>query len=359
MSKRVLHHPDVPEQEADLSVWRSVREHEDTIKFRHQAIREFQDEEDTMDEDERELSRRNFVKLMGASTALAGLGLVSCRRPESYILPYADGPEWIVPGRPLFYATTMPAAGGAIPLVATTYESRPTKLAPNAKHPDNMGTDAMVQASILNLYSPSRSKEFLNKGAKASKADFDAFFNGFVKSPGKLGVVLGNDESPTRNRLAAQIAKKFPSVKFYNYEALENVAAEEAIAKAFGASKVKLTPKLEKADRILSFDSDFIELDAQSSALQYSKKRQGGGENYDKEIDKKKMNRHYQVEAVFSLTGGMADHRLRVAPSQVAKVAVAVAREVLALKPSAALTQAVSGLSASFTGDEAYITDWV
>jgi len=148
MSKRVLHHPDVPEQEADLSVWRSVREHEDTIKFRHQAIREFQDEEDTMDEDERELSRRNFVKLMGASTALAGLGLVSCRRPESYILPYADGPEWIVPGRPLFYATTMPAAGGAIPLVATTYESRPTKLAPNAKHPDNMGTDAMVQASI-------------------------------------------------------------------------------------------------------------------------------------------------------------------------------------------------------------------
>jgi len=264
MSKRVLHHPDVPEQEADLSVWRSVREHEDTIKFRHQAIREFQDEEDTMDEDERELSRRNFVKLMGASTALAGLGLVSCRRPESYILPYADGPEWIVPGRPLFYATTMPSAGGAIPLVATTYESRPTKLAPNAKHPDNMGTDAMVQASILNLYSTSRSKEFLNKGAKASKTDFDSFF-------GKLGVVLGADESPTRNRLASQIAKKFPSVKFYSYEALENVAAEEAIAKAFGAPKVKLTPKLEKADRILSFDSDFIELDAQSSPLKYSK----------------------------------------------------------------------------------------
>jgi len=327
MSKRVLHHPEVPEMEADQEVWRSVREHEDTIKFRHQAIREFGDGEDSMDEEERDLSRRSFMRYMGASTALAGLGMVACRRPEAYIMPYAEGVEWIVPGRPLYYATTMPSASGAIPLVVTTHESRPTKLAPNQKHPDNMGTDAMVQASILNLYSPNRSKQILHKGEKASREDFDSFFSSLVKDSGKLGVVVGNDESPTRSRLLKELAKK-SGAKLYSYEALDNIAADKAISDAFGGSKVKLTPKLEKADRILSLDSDFIELDAQSSALQYSKKRQGGGETYDQEVDKKKMNRHYQVESIFSLTGGMADHRLRVAPSQVAQVAVAIAQEL-------------------------------
>ncbi len=357
MSKRVLHHPEVPEMEADQSVWRSVREHEDTIKFRHQAIREFSDSEDVMDEDEREFSRRNFVKLMGASTALAGLGLASCRRPEAYILPYTEGPEWVVPGRPLYYATNMPSAAGAIPLVVTTHESRPTRLAPNKKHPDNTGTDAQVQASILNLYSTSRSQQFLQDGSQVTKAEFDAFFAKFAKAPGKLGVVFGVDESPTRNRLAKEITKKFPGAKIYNYEALENVSAETAIAKAFGANKVKLTPKLEKADRIFSLDSDFIELDAQSSTIQYSKKRQGGGENYDQEVDKKVMSRHYQVESIFSLTGGMADHRLRVAPSQVSKVGVAVAKEVQALAPNANLAKALGDLTADFAVDPKFAKD--
>ena len=359
MSKRVLRHPEVPEQEADQSVWRSVREHEDTIKFRHQSIREFYDNEDSMDEDERDLSRRNFVKLMGASTALAGMGLVSCRRPEAYILPYAEGPEWVVPGRPLYYATNMPSAAGAVPLVVTTHESRPTKVAPNKKHPDNLGSNAQVQASILNLYSPSRSTEFLKGGEKAAAADFEAFFAEFTKKPGKLGVVFGTDESPTRNRLVAQLAKKFPGFKAYSYEALENVAAEQALATAFGAGKVKLTPQLAKADRILSLDSDFLELDAASSTLAYSKKRQGGGEGYDQEIDKKKMNRHYQVESIFSLTGGMADHRLRVAPSQVSKVAVAIANAVQGLRPNAKLAAALAGMTVNFTGDDSYMTEWV
>ncbi len=368
MSKRVLHHPEVPADEAATNVWRSIREHEDTIKFRHEAIREFYDEEDTMSDEERDLSRRNFVKLMGASTALAGLGLASCRRPEAYILPYADAPEWVVPGRPLLYATTMPSAGASVPLLVKSYESRPTLLQPNTSHPDNMGTDSHVQASILNLYSPSRSQSFLKDGAKVDKAEFDAFFAGVQKNAGKLGVVFGSDESPTRNRLAKALAKKFRGIKFYSYEALENDAANSTIDKAFNANGVKLVPQLKKADRILSLDSDFIELDAKSSALDYSKKRQGGGDNYDQEVDEKKMNRLYQVESIFSLTGGMADHRLRVAPSEVSKIGVAVAIEANKTLKNDKLAKALAGLKADIKpageGEEAekyakYLKEWV
>ncbi len=358
MSKKVLHHPETPENEAATSVWRSLREREDTIKFRHQSIREFYDAEDTMTEDERELSRRNFVKLMGASTALAGLGMAACRRPESYILPYADAPEWIVPGRPLYYATNMPAANGAVPLVVTSYESRPTKLAPNNTHPDKQGTDAQVQASILNLYSPSRSKSFLKDGGEVDAGEFEKFFSTFVKSAGKLGVVFGADESPTRNRLAREIQKKFPEVKFYSYEALENDVANKAVADAFGEKRVKLTPDFKKAECILSLDSDCLELDAKSSVLEFAKKRQGGSDGYDKELEKNKMNRLYQVESIFSLTGGMADHRLRIAPSQVSKVAVAIAKEIQSLAGNPKLAQALNGLTATFSGEEDYINDW-
>ena len=349
MSKRVLQHPEVPANEAATSVWRSMREHNETVKFRHEAIREFYDGEDAMSDDERDVSRRSFVKLMGASTALAGMGLAACRRPESYILPYDDAPVWVVPGRPLFYATTMPASGGGIPLTVKSYENRPTMVYPNRTHPDNMGTDSHVGASILNLYSPSRSKEFLKDGAEVTKTEFEKFFNEFSKSPGKVGFVFAANESPTRSRLAREIQKKFSGSKFYSYEALENIAAEEIISQIFEEQGVKLTPNLEKADRILSLDSDFVELDAQSSTLGYSKKRQGGGENYDHEVDKDQMNRVYQVEAAFSLTGGMADHRLRVAPSQVSKVAVAVAKEVQKLAPNANLAKALAGLDAQFT----------
>ena len=77
------------------------------------------------------LGRRAFMKLMGASTALAGFGLAACRRPEQYILPYAQAPEWVIPGKPTYYASAMPRSRGAVPLVVTTYEGRPTQVAPN------------------------------------------------------------------------------------------------------------------------------------------------------------------------------------------------------------------------------------
>ena len=127
MSKRVWNPPVAPQESDSVTAWRSVGEKEGSANFRNQLEREFP-EGDTLTEEEQNVSRRSFTKLMGASTALAGLGLAACRRPESYIVPYNKAPEWIIPGKPLFYATTRPQAGGAVPLVVTTFEGRPTKL---------------------------------------------------------------------------------------------------------------------------------------------------------------------------------------------------------------------------------------
>ena len=327
MSKRVWNHPDVPADEAGTKVWRSSAELDGNPLFQDWLHREFPEKNGELNEEERELSRRDFTKLMGASAALAGLGLASCRRPETYIMPYTQAPEWIIPGKALYYATSMPRAGGAVPLVATTFEGRPTKLEPNTLVPGTSGTDAFTQASILNLYDPNRSLTVLKDGKKSSRAELDVALAELAANGSKVGFVVGSDDSPTRNRLLKELKKGSLGAKVYRYEALESTASQEVL----GAG-VQMSVDFEKADRILSFDCDFTELDQVGPLKGFYDRRQGGSHDKDKlyahQMEAAKMNRLYQVEAAYSLTGGVADHRLRTAPSQILKIAVAVANEL-------------------------------
>jgi len=87
MSKRKWHHPEVSEEDRGTVVWRSANELEKTPTFQAHLQREFPDGADVLSDDEREMTRRDFSKLMGASSALMGLTLASCRRPEAYIAP--------------------------------------------------------------------------------------------------------------------------------------------------------------------------------------------------------------------------------------------------------------------------------
>jgi len=316
MSKRVWNPPVAPQEGDSVTAWRSVGEKEGSANFRNVLEREFPNG-DTLTEEEQNVSRRNFTKLMGASTALAGLGLAACRRPESYIVPYKKAPEWVIPGKPLFYASTRPQAGGAVPLVVTTFEGRPTKLEPNTDHPDCAGTDAITQASVLDLYSPSRSQKVIKGGKPASKGDLKTALTDLGRVLSTTALVFGEDDSPTRNRLAKQLAEK--GATLISYEPLVAKTLNEGTAEVVDFSK---------ADRILSLDCDFLGTESIGNSREFSKRRQGGNANYDQkgDIDPDKMNRLYQVETQFSLTGGMADHRLRVAPSRVALIAAEIAR---------------------------------
>jgi molybdopterin-containing oxidoreductase family iron-sulfur binding subunit len=322
MSKRILHHPAVPIGETTVS-WRSVGQLEDTADFRQWMDREFpQGAAVLASEEESETSRRSFLKLMGASTALAGFGMAACRRPEAYILPYTKAPEWVIPGNATYYASAMPRAHGATPLVVTTFEGRPTKLAPNGLHPDAEGTDAFAQASVLDLYSPSRSRGFLKSGKPVERTKFEAVLATLATdSAAKIGFLFGEDDSPTRVRLIKELAAKYSAAKFYQYEALTGDSSSIALGDG-----VKLVADFSKADRIVSLDCDFAGVDFQGPVTPFFDRRKPEGKSYNSKPDAASMNRLYSVEAAFTLTGGMADHRLRVSPSQVTAVAAQIAR---------------------------------
>src|SRR5690606_14180750 len=140
-------------------VWRSLEEAADDPAFRDYLEREFQSGASELLEP---TTRRNFLKLMGASVALAGAATIpGCRRPDHKILPYsAQVPEEIIPGKPLYYATSMPLpGGGAEGLLVETHEGRPTKIEGNPLHPVNRGRSSVwSQASMLGLYDPDRLK---------------------------------------------------------------------------------------------------------------------------------------------------------------------------------------------------------
>ncbi|TAG09231.1 MAG: 4Fe-4S dicluster domain-containing protein [Verrucomicrobia bacterium] len=321
MSKRILNHPSIPADETTVS-WRSQGQLEDSASFRQWLEREFpQGAAEMADGEDVETSRRSFLKLMGASTALAGFGMASCRRPEAYLVPYTKAPEWVIPGKATYYASSMPRPHGATPLVVTTFEGRPTKVAPNHLHPDAGGTDAFAQASVLDLYSPSRSRRVIHQKKVTSVAELEKAIAALAAdSSAKLGIVYGTDVSPTRVRLTEELKKKFSAAKFYQYEALTGDVASAL------PDGVKLAANFSHADRILALDCDFVGDDCQGPTAAFFDRRKPEGRDYTTAPDAASMNRLYVVEGAFTVTGGMADHRLRIAPSQVAGIAAAVAQ---------------------------------
>ncbi len=183
--KKIFQHP--PEPVTGRKYWRSLDQLADTPQFREWLQREFPAGADELKGDGSDdgLSRRNFLKLMGASTALAGLGLSGCRRPEKHLVPFTKSVEWAIPGKPLFYATSMPHRNGAQPLVVTTHDGRPTKIEGNPGHASSLGaTGTFAQATLLDMYDPDRSGLFRNSGMESSVGAFDGWL---AKLPDDLG----------------------------------------------------------------------------------------------------------------------------------------------------------------------------
>jgi len=327
--KRKWQHPE--EDPKAKKMFRSLAEQQDTPEFRERQVLEFpKAAEEMRDEEDRELSRRGFMKFMGASTALAGLGLAACRRPVGHIVPYAQSVEWIVPGKPLLYTTAMPRLGGCTPLLATTHEGRPTHLQGNPLHPSNPGggTDSFANSTILDLYDPERSGDYKQKGKTVSKEAFDTAFAALkeelVSSDGKgLAILHGESTSPTRAAVLSDLTSTLTEAKAYSYEPLNHDNLITATEAAFGEGARQSISFA--TTRVLSLGSDFIGLErlGEGSVSQFSQARKVDGENAPKE-----MNRLYVMEHAYTLTGGMADHRLPVAASQILAAAALVAKAV-------------------------------
>ncbi|MGC2352043.1 MAG: TAT-variant-translocated molybdopterin oxidoreductase [Candidatus Udaeobacter sp.] len=354
--KRVFHHP--PEPVNGKHYWRGLGELSDTPEFRQWLEREFPAGAAELNGDE--WSRRDFLKLMGASMALAGVGLTSCRRPEMHLVPFTKSVEWTIPGKFLYYATAMPRRTGAIPLIATTVDGRPIKLEGNPLHPASGGaTDTFVQASILDLYDPSRSQRFVHKGKASSRAEFDSYIgklrDAVTSQQGDgLAFLVGETHSPTRERLRSELEKMFPSMRWCVYEPLLSQEQATAMQNAFGAG-ARLIPKLDRSDVILALDSDFLDCgqgDLESVRAFTARRRVNSS--------KDSMNRLYVVENRFTLTGAMADHRLRCPASQIAAFTHALAQKILGGTNDAGLGAVVGNVQTPAGGsnfDEQWLTE--
>src|SRR5438034_9118764 len=135
--------------------WRSLEEISETEEFREFLHREFPQGASEWNDP---LGRRQFLKLMGASLALAGL--TGCtRQPRETIMPYVRAPEEIVPGQPLFFASAMPLGGMAKGVLVESHMVRPTKIEGNPEHPSSLGAnEQFTESAVLTLYDPDRSQ---------------------------------------------------------------------------------------------------------------------------------------------------------------------------------------------------------
>ncbi len=299
--------------------WRSLDQLADTPEFKEFVQREFPEQASEMTNP---VTRRTFLSLMGASIAMAGLA--SCRRPVEKIIPYVIKPEEIVPGVAEYFATSMPFGTGAFGVIAKSHEGRPTKVEGNAMHSSSMGAaNAFVQASLLGLYDPDRSKVVMQGGAQKNWDDFvntwKELFKNYSANKGEgLAVLSESFASPTLARLQKDFAKVFSKATWVTYE---SVSDENAFNGHKAATGKDLTPAYDysKAKVILSLDADFLNGEDIQAARGFMDARKVSDE-------KSEMNRLYMVESVFSLTGGMADHRLRLQSRQIGAFTVAVAK---------------------------------
>src|SRR5580700_3285996 len=158
-------------REGGKRLWQSLEELSDTKEYRSFLENEFPANADL---DAEGFNRRDALKLMAASAAMAGLSACT-KLPTEKIVPYVRAPEQIIPGRPLFYATSMTLGGVATGVLVESHMGRPTKIEGNPEHPGSRGgTDVFTQASILGLYDPDRSQTVIFEGRLSSWADFTA-----------------------------------------------------------------------------------------------------------------------------------------------------------------------------------------
>src|SRR5256712_3384928 len=310
---------------SDKTYWRSLEELADSPILEEFIRREFPQHAEEWNDP---VERRTFLKLMGASLALAGLSGCVIQPPEK-IVPYVKQPEEETPGKGLYFATAFSLGGIATPVLVRSNEGRPTKIEGNPDHPNNRSndpndkgssaTDIFSQASILTLYDPDRSQTPLYRGETRPWSTFVAELRSAIekendgleaKKGAGLRFLTETITSPTLAAQMKQILTDFPEAKWHQSEPANRDNPRAASSMAFGQD-LNTIYDFSKADRILSLGSDFLA--AMPGTLRYARdyaaKRRVNGENAE-------MSRLYVIESTPTITGANADHRWSMKPSE-------------------------------------------
>ncbi len=333
-------------QKAGKAYWRSLEELAETKQFQEFVHREFPSRASEFDDP---VSRRNFLKLMGASLALAGINAGCGKLPDEKIVPYVLPPEQVVPGQSLYFATTMNVFGYGRGVIVESREGRPIKVEGNPDHPSSLGaSDQWAQASLLTLYDPDRSQNVLSAGQISTWATAIAAIRAALEKSGNGSGVRLLTETVTSPTLAAQIRaflERYPKAKWHQFQPASPDSARSAATTAFG-SPLRAVYRFDRAQRVLSLDSNFLQDDPGS--LVYARQfinarrvRKGEVNTTYREVAAKlpasservengsfAMNRLYVVEPMPTITGAMADHRLAAPANLIEAIARQVAERI-------------------------------
>jgi len=304
--------------------WRTLEELAADPHFEDMLRREYPRGASEWDES---VDRRDFLKLMGASLALAGMA--GCGVPsEEHIVPYVKQPEGMVLGKPQHYATVMPFGGDALGLLVESHEGRPTKIEGNPDHPSSFGaTDVFAQATVLDLYDPDRAKTTTKLGQLSTWEEFQKAAQGLATSQKAVNgagmrILTGTITSPILAGQIEALQKLYPQVKWHQWEPAVGDGAREGSKLAFGRV-LNTVYRIDKAKVIVALDSDFMA--SGPGHVRYMKdfyrKRHLTGPDGE-------MNRLYVVEPTPTVTGSSADNRLPLKANDVELFARALAAKL-------------------------------
>ena len=336
MRDHILTLQDGEARQTGKKYWRSLDELADSPAFREFVSREYPQQAEEWNDP---IERRTFMKLMGASLALAGLSGCVFQPPEK-IVPYVKQPEEEVPGKALFFATAAPLFGPATPVLVRSNEGRPTKIEGNPDHPNNRpgdfppddpardprgssATDIFAQASILGLYDPDRSQTLTYREDIRTWTSFVGQMRTSLdeqrpKQGAGIRFLSEPIISPTLGAQMKELLATLPQAKWHQYEPANRDNVRAGAVLAFG-QPVNTTYRFDLAQRVLSLDCDF--LSCLPGSLRYARdfmaRRRVTETN-------KEMNRLYVIETTPTNTGAAADHRWSVRSSQLEQIAKTV-----------------------------------
>ena len=295
--------------------WRSLGELADTADFREYLHREFPEQASQWNDPK---GRRQFLKLMSASLALAGVSACVKQPPEN-IIPYVRQPEDLVPGRPLFFATAAPFRGFAAPVLVESHEGHPTKVEGNPQHPASLGaTDIFGQAAILTLYDPDRTQAVYHRGEMRGWDDFRSALQTLLsaqtdKRGAGLRFLTETLTSPSIAEQVTLIQQAYPRATWHQWDPFPRDGARAA------APGSEAAYHFDKADLVVTLDADF--LGCGPAMIRHTHDFAARRRVVD---DGQPMNRMYAIESTPTLTGAKADHRLALRASEIEAAARAL-----------------------------------
>ena len=270
-----------------------------------------------------DINRRDLLKFVGGSLALAGLA-TGCRYlPQQKIVPFVQAPEDRLPGTDSYFATAAPLCGYSKGVLVRSYEGRPVKIEGNPGHPSSLGAiDSRTMAELEVMYDPDRMR---NPGVSGDFGGWDEFLKraraaiSLAHDGAGVAILTQNVGSPTLFAQLAAFLKANPGAKWYQYEPINKDNVLEGAVLAFG-QPVDTVYHFEKADIIVTLEADVF-LDGPGNVRYQNDmmaRRNVSEENTS-------MNRIYAIEGVPTLVGATADHRWRVKSSKIIDVVNALA----------------------------------